>query len=205
MEPRFLSTEEAEKTSVAHLFKELSSSEKGISTSEAKERLQQYGYNEIEEKTISPLLKFLGYFWGPIPWMIEVAAILSLVVRHWADFAIILALLIFNAVVGFWQGYQAGNAVEALKEKLALKSRVLRDGNWQEIDAKELVPGDVIRLRLGDIIPADSKLFEGDYLSIDQSADGRVVACRKAERRHCLLRFGCQTGGDGRPDNRDRE
>lgn len=170
MEPRFLSTEEAEKTSVAYLFKELSSSERGISASEAKERLQQYGYNEIEEKKISPLLKFLGYFWGPIPWMIEVAAILSLVVRHWADFAIILALLIFNAVVGFWQEYQAGNAVEALKEKLALKSRVLRDGNWQEIDAKQLVPGDVIHLRLGDIIPADSKLFEGDYLSIDQSA-----------------------------------
>ncbi|MBW2010689.1 MAG: plasma-membrane proton-efflux P-type ATPase [Deltaproteobacteria bacterium] len=170
MEARFLSTEEAEKTSVTDLFKDLSSSERGISTSEAKERLQQYGYNEIEEKKINPLVKFLGYFWGPIPWMIEVAAILSLLVQDWVDFTIILTLLIFNATVGFWQEYQAGSAVEALKKKLALKSRALRDNIWQEVDAKELVPGDFIRLRLGDIIPADTKLFEGDYLSVDQSA-----------------------------------
>lgn len=170
MEPIFLSAEESKKSSIQELFKKFDSNEDGLSSSEAENRLQQYGFNEIEEKKVSLLRKFLGYFWGPIPWMIEVAAVLSLVVRHWADFYIIIALLIFNAFVGFWQEYQAGNAVEALKKKLALRSHTLRDGKWQEVQAKELVPGDVIRLRLGEIIPADTKLFEGDYLSVDQSA-----------------------------------
>ena len=170
MEPVLLSSEESKKTPIPELFKKLDSDEGGISSSEAKERLNLYGLNEIEERQVSLFRKFLGYFWGPIPWMIEIAAVLSLVVRHWADFFIIVILLIFNALVGFWQEYQAGNAVEALKKKLALKSHALRDGKWQEVQAKELVPGDVIRLRLGEIIPADTKLFEGDYLSVDQSA-----------------------------------
>jgi len=170
MEPVLLSSEESKKTPIPELFKKLDSDEGGISSSEAKERLNLFGFNEIEEKKVSLFRKFLGYFWGPIPWMIEVAAVLSLVVRHWADFCIITTLLIFNALVGFWQEYQAGNAMEALKKKLALTSHALRDGKWQELQAKELVPGDVIRLRLGEIIPADTKLFEGDYLSVDQSA-----------------------------------
>ena len=165
-----ITAEEAETKEVHSLFGKLESGETGLSTLEAEQRLNQFGYNEITEKKMSPLMKFLGYFWGPIPWMIEVAAILSLLVRHWVDLTIIVVLLIFNAVVGFWQEFQAGNAVEALKKKLALKGRVLRDGTWQEIDARELVPGDVIRIRLGDIIPADAKLIEGDYLSVDQSA-----------------------------------
>ena len=142
----------------------------GLSSTQAAERLQRYGPNALEEKKTSPLLRLLGYFWGPIPWMIEVAALLSAVVSHWADFWIILTLLIFNAGVGFWQEFTAGNAVEALKKQLALKARVIRDGTWQEIDAKQLVPGDVVRIRLGDVIPADVTLIEGDYLSVDQSA-----------------------------------
>ncbi|MEJ2366354.1 MAG: cation-transporting P-type ATPase [Deltaproteobacteria bacterium] len=164
-----ITAEEAEKTEVQSLFDKVESSKRGLSTSEAEQRQSQFGFNEISEKKSSPVVEFLGYFWGPIPWMIEVAAILSLLVRHWADFTIIAVLLIFNGLVGFWQEYQAGNAVEALKKKLALKSRVLRDKTWKEIDARKLVPGDVIRIRLGDIIPADAKLIEGDYLSVDQS------------------------------------
>jgi len=165
-----IAAEEAEKAEVHNLFDTLESSESGLSASEAEQRLSQFGFNEISGKKRSSLLRFLSYFWGPIPWMIEVAAVLSLLVRHWVDLVIIIVLLMFNAVVGFWQEYQAGNAVEALKKKLALKSRVLRDKTWQEIDARELVPGDVIRIRLGDIVPADAKLIEGDYLSVDQSA-----------------------------------
>ncbi|HUC84042.1 MAG TPA: plasma-membrane proton-efflux P-type ATPase, partial [Candidatus Acidoferrales bacterium] len=124
----------------------------------------------LEEKKESALLKFLSFFWGPIPWMIEVAAVLSAIVGHWVDLSIISVLLAFNAVVGFWQEHQAANAVDALKKQLALKARVKRDGQWTEIDAANLVPGDVVRLRLGDIIPADVRLTEGDYLSVDQSA-----------------------------------
>ncbi len=144
--------------------------ERGLTSEEAAKRLQQYGPNALEEKKRSAILRLLGYFWGPIPWMIEIAAILSALVRHWDDFWIIVALLVFNAAVGFWQEFTAGNAVEALKKQLAMKARVLRDGKWQEIDAKGLVPGDVIRIRLGDVIPADVKLISGTYLSVDQSA-----------------------------------
>ena len=155
---------------VESLFKKLSSRPDGLSRAEAKTRLEQHGPNALVEEKQSAWLKFLGYFWGPIPWMIEVAAVLSAVVGHWVDLIIILVLLVFNAVVGFWQEHQAANAVEALKKQLALKARVKRDGQWTEIDAVNLVPGDIVRLRLGDIIPADVRLIEGDYLSVDQSA-----------------------------------
>jgi H+-transporting ATPase len=141
----------------------------GLSQAEVPQRLEQYGYNELPEKQTNPILKFLGYFWGPIPWMIEAAAILSALVQHWEDFAIILLLLVVNAVVGFWEEYQAGNTIAALKSKLALKARVQRDAVWSVIPARELVPGDLIRLRIGDIIPADAALLTGDPIQVDQS------------------------------------
>ena len=150
--------------------KMLVSSPDGLTQAEAQKRLAQYGPNEIEEKKTNPLLKFLSYFWGPIPWMIEVAVILSGVVGHWPDFFIILVLLVANAVVGFWEEREAGNAIAALKSKLAIKARVKRDGKWVTPAARELVPGDVIRLRLGDIVPADARLLDGDPVDVDQSA-----------------------------------
>ncbi|MGH2639802.1 MAG: HAD-IC family P-type ATPase, partial [Rhabdochlamydiaceae bacterium] len=147
----------------------LGSSPSGLTQAEAQKRLAQYGPNEIKEKQTSLFLKFLTYFWGPIPWMIEVAVILSAIVRHWPDFYIILLLLVSNAVVGFWEEYQASNAIAALKAKLAIKARVIRDGKWCVLAARELVPGDVIRVRPGDIVPADARLLDGDSLEIDQS------------------------------------
>jgi H+-transporting ATPase len=102
--------------------------------------------------------------------MIEVAAALSIVIQHYEDFAIIFTLLIVNAVVGFWQEKKADNAIELLKKRLAPKARVLRDGAWHEIPSRELVPGDIVRIRLGDIVPADVKLMKGDYLLADESA-----------------------------------
>jgi H+-transporting ATPase len=150
--------------------KALGSSPDGLSQEEAQRRLTQHGPNEIEETKANPFLKFLGYFWGPIPWMIEVAVILSGVVRHWPDFFIILLLLVANAVVGFWEEREAGNAIAALKAKLAIKARVKRDGKWITPPARELVPGDVIRVRLGDIVPADARLLDGDPVEVDQSA-----------------------------------
>jgi H+-transporting ATPase len=165
-----VSTEDAKKASVDEMFSRLSASKEGLPSSEVEKRLRQYGPNEIPEKKINPIVKFLGYFWGPIPWMIEAAVIVSAFIQHWIDFGIIFVLLMVNAVVGFWQERKAGNAIELLKQKLAPKARVLRDGKWREIPARELVPGDVVRVRLGDIIPADIKLFEGDYLLVDESA-----------------------------------
>ena len=125
------------------------------------------------------ILKFLTYFWGPIPWMIEMAVILSAIDRHWPDFAIILLLLLANAVVGFWEEHQAGNAIAALKATLAIKARVKRDGKWVDPPARELVPGDVIRVRLGrhragGCAPAGRRPGRGGSVR----PDGRIVARR---------------------------
>jgi len=152
------------------LRKKLESSPDGLTQEEAKKRLAQYGPNELEEKKTNLFLKFLSYFWGPIPWMIEAAVILSAVARHWPAFGIILVLLLANATIGFWEEREAGNAIDALKAKLAVKARVKRDGKWINPEARDLVPGDIIRLRLGDIVPADARLLEGDPVEVDQSA-----------------------------------
>ncbi len=156
--------------SLPELEKRLASSPEGLTQAEAQKRLAQYGPNELSEKKTNLFLKFLTYFWGPIPWMIEGAVILSGVVQHWPDFFIIFLLLVANAVVGFWEEREAGNAIAALKAKLAINTRVKRDGKWITPGARELVPGDVIRLRLGDIVPADARLLDGDPVEVDQSA-----------------------------------
>jgi H+-transporting ATPase len=156
--------------SMSDLLSKLESSYEGLTQDQARKRLIQYGPNEITEKKTNPILKFLTYFWGPIPWMIEAAVILSAIAKHWPDFAIILVLLMANAIVGFWEERQAGSAIDALKAKLAVKARVKRDGKWITPAARELVPGDIIRLRLGDIVPADARLLNGDPVEVDQSA-----------------------------------
>ena len=142
----------------------------GLTSTEAGQRLEKYGYNELAEEKTNPFLKLLSYFWGPIPWMIEIAAILSALVKHWEDLIIISVLLLVNAAVGFWEEYQAGNTIAALKQKLAMRARVKRDQTWKTVAARELVPGDLVRLRIGDIIPADARLLAGDPLQVDQSA-----------------------------------
>jgi H+-transporting ATPase len=166
----FVTTEDAKKASVDKLLQKLSTSRRGLSTSEAEKRLQQFGPNQIPEKKVNPLVRFLSYFWGPIPLMIEAAVVMSAILGDVASFGIILLLLFMNAVVGFWEERQAGNAIEALQKRLAPSSRVLRDGQWLKKPAKELVPGDIVRVRLGDIVPADIKLVNGDYIQVDESA-----------------------------------
>jgi H+-transporting ATPase len=162
--------EDLQSLTMAGLQEKLGSSPDGLDKVEAQRRLTQYGYNEIIEKKTNPLLTFLGYFWGPIPWMIEAALILSGIVHHWPDFSIILVLLLANAVVGFWEEHQAGNAIEALKSRLAIQAKVKRNGEWSTTPARELVPGDVIRVRLGDVVPADARLLEDEPVEVDQSA-----------------------------------
>lgn len=119
---------------------------------------------------VNPWAMFGKFFWGPMPWMIEAAALMSILVNDWVDFAIILVLLLFNAILGFGHERQALSALDALKGALAQEAQALRDGKWQTVLAKMLVPGDIVRVRLGNVVPADVKLIEGDYLDVDQSA-----------------------------------
>ncbi len=168
--PYMLDSEAAGKMELSEVYARLSGSAEGLSGAEAAKRLKQCGKNALEEKKQSSLMRFLALFRGPIPLMIEAAAVLSIIAGDVKDFIVVTSLLIFNAVIGFWEEHKAGNALAALKKGLALKARVLRDGKWIETNADELVPGDVIALKLGDVIPADVKLISGDYLSVDQSA-----------------------------------
>ncbi|MFX1513750.1 MAG: plasma-membrane proton-efflux P-type ATPase [Promethearchaeota archaeon] len=165
-----ISIDEARQADLDTTLNRLSSRITGISIQEAKERLEKIGPNTIIEKKVNSFMKFLQNFWGPIPWMIEAALFLSALIGHWADFLIIFTLLILNGIIRFWEEYQADNAIQELKKNLALKARVLREGEWQELEASQLVPGDIIRVRLGDIVPADIKLIESDQLLlVDQS------------------------------------
>jgi H+-transporting ATPase len=142
----------------------------GLTEAEATQRLAQYGKNALAERQVSAVEQLARFFWGPIPWMIEIAAVLSAVLGHRGDLAIILLMLFINAGVGFWQEFKADNAVALLKRRLALKARVKRDGAWKDVEAKLLVPGDLILIKLGNIVPADVKLVQAGYLSVDQSA-----------------------------------
>ena len=141
----------------------------GLSSAEAARLLVEFGPNEIPEERRSLLLEIGSRFWGPIPWMIEAAVVLTAVVRRWADFAIIAVLLLVNGAVGFWEEHQAGSAIAALREQLAVKARVHRDGRWQTLEARLLVPGDLVHVELGQIVPADGSVSEG-VCEVDQSA-----------------------------------
>ncbi len=143
---------------------------KGLTDAEAAKRLAQYGENALAEHQVGMVERLAHFFWGPIPWMIEVAAVLSATLGHWADLAIIVTMLVINAGVGFWQEFKADNAITLLKQRLALKARVRRDGVWKDIEARLIVPGDVVHVKLGNIVPADLKLIDGAYLSVDQAA-----------------------------------
>ena len=144
--------------------------EQGLSSANVSDRLEEYGPNEISENKEKLFWIILKKFWGPIPWMIEIAAILSACIEHWDDFFIISFLLFLNAGIEFIQEFKAGNAIAALKDRLASKARVLRDKKWLELPASELVPGDIIRVKLGDVLPADIKLIDGDYILVDEAA-----------------------------------
>ena len=142
---------------------------KGLSSEEARKLMEQYGPNEITEERPNMLLLFLKKFWGPIPWMLEVTLILEIVFGKIINAVIIGFLLTFNAVLGFFHEQKAHGAVELLKKKLQVTARVLRDGNWIMVPARELVPGDYARLRMGDFAPADMEILEG-HVDVDQSA-----------------------------------
>ncbi len=141
----------------------------GLTKTEVKQRIERYGPNAVEEKQQNPAIAFLKRFWGLTAWMLEIAIIISLILGNYLDLYIITALLVVNALLGFFQEQQATRAVKALKQKLQLQARVLRDGLWSTIHAEELVPGDIIRIRSGDLVPSDLKIIDAE-ISADQSA-----------------------------------
>ncbi|KEH37844.1 putative proton-exporting ATPase [Medicago truncatula] len=162
---------------IDEVFQQLKCTKEGLSSEEGEKRLQVFGPNKLEEKSESKLLKFLGFMWNPLSWVMEAAAIMAIVLANgggkppdWQDFTGIMVLLIINSTISFIEENNAGNAAAALMAGLAPKTKVLRDGKWSEQEAEILVPGDVISIKLGDIVPADARLLEGDPLKIDQSA-----------------------------------
>ncbi|KAG9137970.1 hypothetical protein Leryth_022457 [Lithospermum erythrorhizon] len=172
-------TVDLENIPVEEVFENLRCTKEGLTSDAAQERLAIFGYNKLEEKKESKLLKFLGFMWNPLSWVMEAAAIMAIALANGGgrffnyndlQIAIKIMLHLGNLNVCFIEENNAGNAAAALMARLAPKSKVLRDGRWNEQDAAVLVPGDIVSVKLGDIIPADARLLEGDPLKIDQSA-----------------------------------
>ncbi|CAI0376441.1 unnamed protein product [Linum tenue] len=166
-----------ERIPIEEVFEQLKCSREGLTGDEGANRLQVFGPNKLEEKKESKFLKFLGFMWNPLSWVMEAAAIMALALANgggrppdWQDFVGIVTLLFINSTISFVEENNAGNAAAALMAGLAPKTKVLRDGRWTEQEAAILVPGDIISIKLGDIVPADARLLEGDPLKIDQSA-----------------------------------
>ena len=171
MTPAIQKTEAYEAQASPETLRELGTTEaQGLSSEEAAERLKRYGSNIPEEHEEPTWHRIFRRFWGPIPWMIEVAGVLSAIVHKWEDLTIILIMLVVNAVLDFMQESRAKSALKALKQHLAATARVCRDGVFGPVPVADLVPGDILKLRIGDILPADVKLLTGDYLSVDQAA-----------------------------------
>jgi len=151
----------------------------GLSLEETKKRLVEYGYNEVPEKKPNPILKFATKFWGLTSWMLEFTVIMEWILGKYLEAYVIIILLVFNAVVSFIQEEKASSAVDLLRQKLAVKTRVKRGGVWVVLPARELVPGDIVRLRAGDLAPADVQVVEG-CVDVDQSAlTGESLAIEK--------------------------
>lgn len=166
-----------ERIPLEEVFEQLRTSRRGLSSDDAEARIEIFGPNKLEEKKENKILKFLSFMWNPLSWVMEAAALMAIILANgggegpdWQDFIGIICLLVINSTISFIEENNAGNAAAALMARLAPKTRVLRDGQWQEQDAAVLVPGDIISIKLGDIIPADARLLEGDPLKIDQSA-----------------------------------
>ncbi|KAL0887032.1 hypothetical protein Bca101_011015 [Brassica carinata] len=191
-----------EKIPIEEVFQQLKCSRDGLSGEEGESRLQLFGPNKLEEKKESKILKFLGFMWNPLSWVMEAAAIMAIALANgdgrppdWQDFVGIVCLLVINSTISFWEENNAGNAAAALMAGLAPKTKVLRDGKWSEQEASILVPGDIVSIKLGDIIPADARLLEGDALKVDQSAlTGESLPATKGPGEEVFSGSTCKQG-----------
>ncbi|CAN8253069.1 unnamed protein product [Cochlearia groenlandica] len=191
-----------EKIPIEEVFQQLKCSREGLSGAEGDNRLEIFGPNKLEEKKESKILKFLGFMWNPLSWVMEAAALMAIAMTNgdgrppdWQDFIGIVCLLIINSTISFWEENNAGNAAAALMAGLAPKTKVLRDGKWSEQDASILVPGDIVSIKLGDIIPADARLLEGDALKVDQSAlTGESLPATKGPGEEVFSGSTCKQG-----------
>jgi len=154
---------------IEETYSVLSASTNGLSEDEAKRRINESGYNELSEKRKNPFVDFLARYWGPMPWLLELTMVLSYVIGHYLEVEIVFVLLTLNAVIGFHHSRSSLKALDLLKRRLAIKAKVLRNGEWVVKDAREIVPGDIIQVGLGDLVPADAKIVAGE-VSVDQSA-----------------------------------
>jgi H+-transporting ATPase len=162
------STAEYKELPVEEAIRLLDTTIHGLTESEASNRISVFGFNEIREKKKNPFIQFFSRYWGPMPWLLELAIVLSIVLHHYLEAIIIFALLTINTIIGYMQARGSQKALETLKKRLAVKARVMRNGEWVVRDAREIVLGDIISIGLGDVVPADAKVVNGE-LSIDQS------------------------------------
>jgi len=169
MNIKIKSTSEFKQLSIEETFKLLATSMQGLTEAEVKNRIEKFGYNEITEEKKNPFIDFFKRYWGPMPWLLELAVILSCIIGHYFEAIIIFVLLTINVGIGFMHSHRSQKVLEFLKKRLAIKAKVLREGKWVVKDAKEIVPGDIILVGLGDLVPADAKIVSGE-LSVDQSA-----------------------------------
>ncbi|KUO39978.1 MAG: magnesium-transporting ATPase [Candidatus Hadarchaeum yellowstonense] len=156
--------------SVEETIRLLETSVNGLTSAQVNERLARYGFNEVVEKGRSPAVDFLSRYWGPMPWLLEFTMLISYISAHYLELLVIFSLLTINALIGSWHSRGSQKALELLKQRLAVKAKVLRDGSWVTIPARELVPGDVIAIGLGDLVPADAKIISETEILVDQSA-----------------------------------
>nr|GAT54693.1 predicted protein [Mycena chlorophos] len=184
------------------VFKLLQCDDNGLTQDEAQRRLELFGPNKLEQEEQNPFLQFLSFMWNPLSWVMEGAALVAIALSNgehrapdWQDFVGIVLLLFINSAIGFYEERGAGNAVKALMDSLAPKAKVKRGGNWSEIESADLVPGDMISFKIGDIVPADCRLTEAINVSIDQAAlTGESLPQSKKLGDQCFSGSTCKNG-----------
>ncbi|KAG0143399.1 hypothetical protein CROQUDRAFT_135004 [Cronartium quercuum f. sp. fusiforme G11] len=191
-----------EQVHLQDIWKLLQTSEEGLSPSEIERRRAIFGPNKLESKDVNPLLLFLSFMWNPLSWVMEGAAIVAIALSNgqgrppdWQDFLGIVLLLFINAGIGYYEERSAGNAVKALMDSLAPKAKVRRSGQWSEIDSADLVPGDIVAFKIGDVVPADCRLYDAINVSIDQAAlTGESLPSSKSVGDQCFSGSTCKQG-----------